>query len=278
MKDFAKKLDYNIPLELRNSVLGVIVGKSYKPVTLSDQPIYATGFPLLVFSQGSIPKFKVNNQQLEPKSTLNIAGQIYKAKVSFGVKGILDNVGIVLHPTATYYLFHKTGVHFLNMWKSLEQESPLDCRPLYNELSKDIAQDQRITLLLDFLCEINKRRLASIDWLDRSIASIFKTKGNIQQATLAQRSGISLRHFRRVFKNVVGMPPKYYCKIIQINSVFELINSSSTDSLHHMALDCGYYDQAHFIKDFNNFIGASPENFLNGRHAYVKTYLGGRLK
>tara|TARA_R110002050_G_scaffold92566_3_gene193741 strand:- start:36235 stop:37074 length:840 start_codon:yes stop_codon:yes gene_type:complete len=274
VKDFAKKLDYDIPPELQGSVLGVIVGKSYKSVALTGQPMYATGFPLLIFSQGFIPEFKIDNLKLSPKSKLNIGGQIYNATVKFSVNGILDNLGIILHPTATYYLFHKPGSYFLNRWKALGAESPIDCSQLIYKLSEDIDQEQRISLLLDYLGELLKDRLAPIDWLDQAIANIFKTNGIIQQSTLAEQAGISLRHFRRVFKNVVGMPPKYYCKVIQINTVFELLNTSATDKLHHLALDCGYYDQAHFIKDFNKFIGASPENFLSGRHAYVKTYLG----
>lgn len=70
------------------------------------------------------------------------------------------------------------------------------------------------------------------------------------------------------------MPPKYYCKVIQINTFFELLNSPAKEKLHHLALDCGYYDQSHFIRDFIKFIGESPEKFLNGNHAYIKTYLG----
>ncbi|MDX1364337.1 MAG: helix-turn-helix domain-containing protein [Arenibacter latericius] len=274
VKDFAKKLDYDIPAELRNSVLGVIVGKSYKPVTLTGQPMYATGFPLLVFSQGVIPQFQINENELIPESPLNIAGQIYNASVTFSSDGIMDNLGLVLYPTAIYYLFHKPGSYYLNRWKDLVSESPIEGRLLYKKLIKNSDQEHRILLLLDYLKGLNKNRLEPIDWLDRAIASILQSNGIIQQSILAEQAGVSMRHFRRVFKNIIGMPPKYYCKVIQINTVFHLMNSSASDKLHHLALDCGYYDQAHFIKDFNKFIGASPENFLNGHHAYVKSYLG----
>ena len=70
------------------------------------------------------------------------------------------------------------------------------------------------------------------------------------------------------------MSPKYFCKVIQINFNFELLRTSNTEKLHHLALDCGYYDQAHFINDFNRFIGESPTKFLRGQHGFVKSYSG----
>jgi len=73
-------------------------------------------------------------------------------------------------------------------------------------------------------------------------------------------SGVCERHFRRIFKKVIGVAPKYFCKVIQLNTVFDMLSTSATEKLHHLALDCGYYDQSHFINDFNRLIGESPEN------------------
>ena len=42
--------------------------------------------------------------------------------------------------------------------------------------------------------------------------------------------------------------------------------------MHLLALDCGYYDQSHFINDFNKLIGNTPENFLQGNQTYLKNY------
>ena len=91
---------------------------------------------------------------------------------------------------------------------------------------------------------------------------------------MSDQAEISLRHFRRKFKEIIGVSPKYFCKIIQLNTVFEMLNSSDIEKTHHLALDCGYFDQAHFIRDFKKMIGSSPRKFLEGNYSFVKEYMG----
>lgn len=274
IKDFANKLDYNIPIPLKNMVMGILTGETKEPISLKGQPMYATGFPLLIYSHGEVPNFKVNDIPLIPTSDLNVAGQIGNVPVTFSLQGVFGLLGIILHPTAAYYLFHKPGIHFLNTWESHEKASPIDSQPLYTNLSRTNELDERVALLLDYITELQQNQLPPIPWLDNAVAKIFETGGVIEQSKLAEQAGISLRHFRRVFKKIIGLSPKYYCKVIQLNTVFELLNTDNTEKLYHLALDCGYYDQSHFIRDFTNFINTSPESFLNGNHSYLKTYLG----
>ncbi len=60
---------------------------------------------------------------------------------------------------------------------------------------------------------------------------ILENKGKIDQAELINSSKVSERHFRRIFKKVIGVPPKYFCKVIQLNTVFDLLNNSAFDKL-----------------------------------------------
>lgn len=121
-----------------------------------------------------------------------------------------------------------------------------------------------------------KDRLPSIPWLDEAVEKMYKHNGNVAQDIIIQHLGISGRHFRRKFKEVIGVPPKYFCKVIQLVTIFEMIKNPDSGKLHDLALECGYYDQAHFINDFNKMIGQSPQKFLKGKHAFVRSYLGRR--
>jgi|TARA_B110000259_G_C13969679_1_gene384177 AraC-like DNA-binding protein len=47
--------------------------------------------------------------------------------------------------------------------------------------------------------------------------------------------------------------------------------------LHSFGLDCGYFDHAHFIREFKKMIGESPKQFLNGNHSFVKEYMGRKI-
>src|SRR5690606_27686897 len=132
------------------------------------------------------------------------------------------NLGLILHPTATYYLFHQPGKYFNNMWTKFNDSSPLASCELHKKLAKCSKIDSRVQLLFMFLSQLEKTRLPSIPWLENSVNTILEKQGLISQEELIEMAGVSLRHFRRVFKYVIGVPPKYFCKVIQLNSVFQL--------------------------------------------------------
>ena len=58
------------------------------------------------------------------------------------------------------------------------------------------------------------------------------------------------------------MSPVYYRKIIRFNKAAQLLLNDSENSLTEISYTCGYFDQAHFIKDFKEFGGISPSEFL----------------
>ncbi len=273
MKNFAKKLDIDIPQELQPYVVCIILGESDSIVN-ATYPVHPTGFPLLINSFSDLPLLHIDGQTHRPQSRLNIAGQVFNAHIELEFKGKLGQIGLVLYPTAPYYLFHKKGDHFLNKTISLDKVSPLDSDSLLRELSKCATPKERADLLMGFLCILSNSKLPHINWLDATLAEIFGRNGIVSQTELLDKIRMGPRHFRRRFKEIIGVSPKYYCKVVQLNAIFDLLKIRETEKLHHLALDCGYYDQSHFINDFNRLIGESPEKFLNGEHAFVKTYLG----
>ena len=275
IKNFASKIDYDVPLELQDLVVGFILGKSEKEVS-EIIPMYPSGYPILFNIFGVKPSLSINGHHRQTESRLIIAGQICNANINFHINGIFGQIGVVLYPTANYYLFHKTGDKFLNSWCNLQEFSPLDTQPLRQHLNLENTNEERLIHIIDFLLLLVKHRLAPIGWLEDSLVKIFEKNGNISQQELVIDAAVTARHYRRIFKKVIGVSPKYYCKIIQLATVFELLNNSEEEKIHHLALDCGYYDQSHFIHDFQKLIGNSPENFLNGKHSYLKTYMGRR--
>jgi AraC-like DNA-binding protein len=80
-------------------------------------------------------------------------------------------------------------------------------------------------------------------------------------ARIARRLGLSTRHFERRFKNAVGLSPKLFSRIQRFQRVFHQIEAGR--SWVEAALACGYYDQAHLVRDFRDFSGEPPAALLN---------------
>ena len=260
-----EKIDYEIPLILRPFVMAVVQGETASAVktSITAPP---TGFPLLIYVYGDYPKLNVDGKSFFPTTVpLNVAGQIDISGIRMEVDGVFGQIGLVLHPLAPYYLFHIPGNEILNGWKGLLDALPENSKKHLEGISRDMDPLKIIALIIEVLQDLLKHRAEPIGWLDDTLLEIFKNNGAVAIKDLADKTPLSYRHFRRKFKEIVGIAPKYFCKVIQLNSVFQVIKSGNSEKLHALALDNGYYDQAHFINDFNKLIGESPVNFLKGR-------------
>ncbi len=273
IKKFAQTLDFDIPKVLKPYVIAAIFGETKKRVKVTF-PVLPNGFPVLIYVFGDLPLLQVKSNSYFAPSRLNLAGQIQGTVPKLAIDGRFGQNGFLLHPLTPYYLFHTKGIDFLNKWIPLESTIAHDWISVHEKLEKCKNPTERAEVLADMMIQLESKRLPPIPWLDQGIASIYGNKGSTSVNELAVSAKISPRHFTRKFREIVGVPPKYFCKVVQLNSLFEIINTSDEHTILQLALDCGYYDQSHFIHDFKKFIGDSPERFLMSKDAYVKEYLG----
>ena len=87
-------------------------------------------------------------------------------------------------------------------------------------------------------------------------------------AEVTAKTGFSSRRFIELFKQHVGMPPKVFCRVRRFQSVLKKITSGQQVRWSDVAIDCGYYDQAHFIHDFRSFSGINPVKYLNDHRGF----------
>jgi AraC-like DNA-binding protein len=82
-----------------------------------------------------------------------------------------------------------------------------------------------------------------------------------QMRTIAEVTGelgLSPRRFIEVFRDQVGMTPKLFCRVRRFQKAVQSIAAGKDVEWTELALECGYFDQAHFIHDFRAFSGVSP--------------------
>ena len=80
--------------------------------------------------------------------------------------------------------------------------------------------------------------------------------GQVELGRFAAEAGISIRQWERRFLDAVGLPPKLFSRIQRFQHV--LRESRDQENWADTALRCGYYDQAHLIRDFGDFSGETP--------------------
>jgi len=80
---------------------------------------------------------------------------------------------------------------------------------------------------------------------------------------VASSAGISRRQLERRFLNLVGLTPKHFQRMRRFQRVFQAVEHDAA-GWADVAASCGYYDQAHLIRDFKEFSGDTPSVLLAG--------------
>ncbi|HZC14769.1 MAG TPA: helix-turn-helix domain-containing protein [Thermoleophilaceae bacterium] len=91
------------------------------------------------------------------------------------------------------------------------------------------------------------------------------TRGRVAVGGLAAELGWSHRRLIARFREQVGMPPKTIGRLLRFENVSTAMRRTPEPRLAELALDCGYYDQAHLNRDFREFAGTTPSAYLRAR-------------
>jgi len=251
--------EYKPPIELASwiKLFWVFENRSNDPV---PETVVADGFPELIIHFRS------------PFAEVDRAGQILKqpAAVACGqltrplvLQSSLDAgmIGIRFQPGGMAP-FLSTSMQSLTDARVPAEDLFVDIDQLIEGVVESSNDAQRVAACNRFL-------IRSIDpdrenlRVRRALECIMHTRGQISVESLVSLMGASRRSLEMAFQREVGSSPKMYCRITRFRRLFDAMSKSgpSVDWVH-IALDSGFFDQPHMIRDFRQFTGASPTSFL----------------
>lgn len=135
----------------------------------------------------------------------------------------------------------------------------------------------RIINCIQYDCNTTKERIDFLDGVflkqleaggekntavEISLKAIDTFNGCLTIAELAILADKSRRQLERLFKKHIGLSPKQLCRNVRVKSLLKRLIISSTPLYSMTALDGGYYDQSHMIRDFKHYLGTSPAIYL----------------
>jgi AraC-like DNA-binding protein len=98
--------------------------------------------------------------------------------------------------------------------------------------------------------------------IDYALSSIISKPTLRRLHQLSNEIGYSQKHFIHLFRGQVGVSPKQYLRIMRFQKAISAIENSASVQWSQIALQSGFYDQAHFIHDFKLFSGFTPNEYL----------------
>lgn len=187
-----------------------------------------------------------------------------------GVTGIQSQARTYAYEPGTASLlirFTPDGVGGLGIpaAKLADQSVPLDALLAPPEIA-DVREQllaagdsaARIAVVERFL---SRRPYPSDPLVRRALTLLDVEVGRAAVADVAHALGVSVRQLERRFLARVGVTPRRYIALRRLERVTTL--AQSAPSLTAAALEAGYYDQSHFIRDFQRFVGASPRRYFS---------------
>ncbi len=96
------------------------------------------------------------------------------------------------------------------------------------------------------------------------VEAILQSQGQLSVIDLADKMNVNRRNLERKFTSAIGMSPKQLSRVVRLQAAIKMMEENSFSNLTSLAYENGYYDQAHFIKDFKEFTGISPRQFFTG--------------
>lgn len=220
------------------------------------QKIIPDGFSEIIIHYGD--SYRINlGKEWETQSRILYSSQIskYFYLQNNGMSGMM---GIKLHPASFHELFQKDVSIYADQVIPLESILTKDMNLLNQVLNPSLNIKNRLQFAQQWIDEHLENRSESK--IRNVVDMIIEKKGLIGIENLKDIVKLSTRQFERNFKKVVGLTPKFYSRIIRFNYIFEIMKEQN-DSWIRTALQSGYFDQSHFIKNFKEFTGEEPSQY-----------------
>lgn len=177
-------------------------------------------------------------------------------------EGTFHYVGVCFYPSALPLLFRQPAGELTNQFEKLNLFMPRMAKS-FTELFERAVTIQQVKHIFDayFLQLLTGISISYDGRFFNAVDIILKSHGalNVQSDI---KTGISSRQLRRLFDFYIGETPKTFCAIVRFQN---LINGKPTPSCireRKIFYDAGYYDQAHFIKEFKRLYGLTPSRAL----------------
>jgi len=131
---------------------------------------------------------------------------------------------------------------------------------LEEQLCEADTDVERISVVEQFLLS-RIRTIEPDKMVLAALALIHKSKGMIRITELMQQLHTSQSPLEKRFRQAIGTSPKKFASIVRLKNAIQ--QRASSGSLTTLSYELGFYDQAHFIKEFKTFTGETPENYFS---------------
>ena len=221
-----------------------------------------SGFSAIVFNSGD-PYFLQNKKYEKlPVPKEFVAGLSIYSYTLF-LNGNISIAGIVFRPAGLASLFNLPIYQYTEERIDLRKVlKPFVVDRYAKELETLPDALQKAKLLENFVWKFYEANKPEPDYIDEAANKIVDSNGMLNVNELMENIYMSRRNFERRFFKKVGLSPKYYARIRRIGYTLSMLIGKKKVDWATVFSECEFYDKSHFIKDFLEFTGRTPQQYL----------------
>lgn len=226
--------------------------------TVISDLYFPNGLPAIVFHLGN--PFKYFNQkgswEVMPRISLVSCAT---SPVALNSGGNTDTIAIIFRPYTIYNMFK---IRIDGSGDTIDVESYI-LADLFSRLKETDCFEQRTNLLNIYFAERLKGYNPQKDLFRKICNCIIENRGLVERYRIAETFNVSENYIHKLFMQRIGVSFKPYSQIIRISNILKEITSLNRADWMEILEKYGYYDQAHFIKDFKKIVNQTPQQYLH---------------
>jgi AraC-like DNA-binding protein len=202
------------------------------------------------------------NFHLVFESGESVIGGVCTGKFSRVLEGRSGVFGIKFRPGGFRPFMKSPAASLLNRTISAERILGSDIRALEDVWDpSSCTEDKMIEAANAFFRKRLPQPDQMVELADQIVRHILEDREIKTVDDLVDRTGIGKRSLQRIFNEYVGVNPKWVIRRYRLHELVERIHAGKQPDWPQVALELGYFDQAHLINDFRSIVGYSPSKY-----------------
>jgi AraC-like DNA-binding protein len=223
-----------------------------------SERILPDGSSEMVFHLGDRVSRTAADNRTQPEPTCFLAGQ-NTSHYDISARGFLRMIGVKFYAHTASYLLRENAARFNDTVVDLAAIWGDSVNGIHERIADATKLGDRISVLENFFCErFRHEPTAQFEYLSWAVQHIVESHGCVGLPQIAQILGVTPRYLEKLFIAHVGISPKLFAQINQLQNGVRLLNKYKTRSLTEICYQSGYYDQSHFIHAVKRFTGLNP--------------------
>jgi AraC-like DNA-binding protein len=198
---------------------------------------------------------------VQPRSFVSGISSSWTDVAACGNSGV---IAVVFRPFGACN-FIKTPLHYLENASVNLLDTDDACAKIVEErINLANSVPERVAILENYLLGCFKPvDKSDLQLIKNVVITIMQHRGRITASDVSKRLFLTEKTLERKCAALIGISPKQFIRIIRFQEVIKGFTKRGNKLLSELSCENGFFDQAHFIKDFKAMSGFTPKEFLS---------------